>query len=232
MYVVSLAALVFVLVVGDERVRLAPLDRRSAARRCSRPRSRRSRTVIMLAKYFSDNEENIELAARLPHVAGHRRACRPCSCSSSRTSARRMVFGAIWLGMVRHRRRAAAAHRRPRSSSPAASRRLLLCQFAHGYQRERIEVWLDPESDPTGAGFNILQAEISIGSGGLLGQGVHARHADAARLPAHADDRLHLQRRRRGAGLRRRDGAVRALRRRCSSAACASPASPTTCSAA
>ena len=42
---------------------------------------------------------------------------------------------------------------------------------AHGYQKERIDVWRDPGKDPLGAGFNILQAEISIGSGGLLGKG-------------------------------------------------------------
>ncbi|OGO49340.1 MAG: hypothetical protein A2148_00045 [Chloroflexi bacterium RBG_16_68_14] len=40
------------------------------------------------------------------------------------------------------------------------------------YQRERIALWLNPESDPQGAGFNILQGKISIGSGGLLGKGL------------------------------------------------------------
>jgi rod shape determining protein RodA len=48
---------------------------------------------------------------------------------------------------------------------------LALWQFAHGYQRERIFIWWDPEQDPTGSGFNILQAEISIGSGRALGKG-------------------------------------------------------------
>lgn len=41
----------------------------------------------------------------------------------------------------------------------------------HGYMRERLQTFLDPASDPLGAGYNILQAEISVGSGGLFGKG-------------------------------------------------------------
>jgi len=40
------------------------------------------------------------------------------------------------------------------------------------YQRERIAVFLNPEADPLGGGFQILQAEISVGSGGWLGKGL------------------------------------------------------------
>ncbi|HLB23116.1 MAG TPA: FtsW/RodA/SpoVE family cell cycle protein, partial [Dehalococcoidia bacterium] len=48
---------------------------------------------------------------------------------------------------------------------------LAIWQLAHGYQLDRFKVWIDPESDPTGAGFNIIQAEVSVGSGGLTGEG-------------------------------------------------------------
>lgn len=41
----------------------------------------------------------------------------------------------------------------------------------HGYQRARIETFLNPESDPLGAGYNILQSRIGLGSGGLWGKG-------------------------------------------------------------
>ena len=41
----------------------------------------------------------------------------------------------------------------------------------HDYQRQRIMVFLAPESDPTGAGWNIIQSKIAIGAGGLWGQG-------------------------------------------------------------
>jgi rod shape determining protein RodA len=39
------------------------------------------------------------------------------------------------------------------------------------YQRERFATWIDPNHDPLGGGFNILQSEIGIGSGGWLGKG-------------------------------------------------------------
>lgn len=39
------------------------------------------------------------------------------------------------------------------------------------YQKDRILTFLDPESDPLGAGWNIIQSKIAIGSGGLTGQG-------------------------------------------------------------
>ena len=39
------------------------------------------------------------------------------------------------------------------------------------YQRARITTFLDPESDPLGAGYNIIQSKISLGSGGLWGKG-------------------------------------------------------------
>lgn len=41
----------------------------------------------------------------------------------------------------------------------------------HGYQRDRIEIFLDPEKDPLGAGYHIIQSKIAIGSGGLAGKG-------------------------------------------------------------
>ncbi len=39
------------------------------------------------------------------------------------------------------------------------------------YQRGRIETFLDPEADPTGAGYQVIQSQIAIGSGGTLGRG-------------------------------------------------------------
>ena len=41
----------------------------------------------------------------------------------------------------------------------------------HDYQRERIFTFLNPESDPSGSGYHILQSMIALGSGGLLGKG-------------------------------------------------------------
>jgi len=41
----------------------------------------------------------------------------------------------------------------------------------HDYQRNRVFVFLDPESDPLGTGYHITQSKIAIGSGGFFGKG-------------------------------------------------------------
>ncbi|MGF1760569.1 peptidoglycan glycosyltransferase MrdB [Photobacterium sagamiensis] len=41
----------------------------------------------------------------------------------------------------------------------------------HGYQRTRVLTLFNPESDPLGAGYHIIQSKIAIGSGGLAGKG-------------------------------------------------------------
>ncbi|MDX1380703.1 MAG: rod shape-determining protein RodA [Xanthomonadales bacterium] len=41
----------------------------------------------------------------------------------------------------------------------------------HDYQRQRVLTFLNPESDPLGSGWNIIQSKIAVGSGGLLGKG-------------------------------------------------------------
>ena len=41
----------------------------------------------------------------------------------------------------------------------------------HDYQKKRIEVFINPESDPLGSGYNITQSKIAIGSGGFYGKG-------------------------------------------------------------
>jgi rod shape determining protein RodA len=41
----------------------------------------------------------------------------------------------------------------------------------HDYQRERILTFIDPERDPLGSGYHILQSKIAIGSGGVAGKG-------------------------------------------------------------
>jgi rod shape determining protein RodA len=44
-------------------------------------------------------------------------------------------------------------------------------RFLRDYQKERIYTFLDPESDPLGAGYHSLQSKIAIGSGGVFGKG-------------------------------------------------------------
>ncbi|MEO0997428.1 MAG: rod shape-determining protein RodA [Pseudomonadota bacterium] len=47
----------------------------------------------------------------------------------------------------------------------------LLWGQMHDYQRQRVLTLFDPQSDPLGAGYNIIQSTIAIGSGGLFGKG-------------------------------------------------------------
>ena len=44
-------------------------------------------------------------------------------------------------------------------------------QFLRGYQRQRVLTFLNPESDPLGSGYHILQSKIALGSGGVFGKG-------------------------------------------------------------
>lgn len=53
----------------------------------------------------------------------------------------------------------------------AASALPLLWMNMHDYQRKRVLTFLDPNSDPLGAGWNIIQSTTAIGSGGVLGKG-------------------------------------------------------------
>ena len=46
-----------------------------------------------------------------------------------------------------------------------------LWQFMREYQRQRVLTFLNPESDPLGSGWNIIQSKTAIGSGGLYGKG-------------------------------------------------------------
>ena len=82
-----------------------------------------------------------------------------------------VVFMALWLVMT------AFAGARLRHYATLAA--LGLCMIPVGlaagvqdYQRDRIRAFIDPTTDPQGAGFNVIQAETSVGSGGLWGQGL------------------------------------------------------------
>ncbi len=41
----------------------------------------------------------------------------------------------------------------------------------HDYQKNRIETFLEPQHDPLGQGYNLIQSQIAVGSGGLFGKG-------------------------------------------------------------
>lgn len=53
----------------------------------------------------------------------------------------------------------------------AAAAAPALWYLMHDYQRQRVLTFLNPESDPLGSGYHIIQSKIAIGSGGLYGKG-------------------------------------------------------------
>ncbi|MBU0455328.1 MAG: rod shape-determining protein RodA [Pseudomonadota bacterium] len=61
--------------------------------------------------------------------------------------------------------------------------------FLHGYQQQRILTFLNPERDPWGAGYHIIQSKIAIGSGGAFGKGwLKGTQSHLHFLPEHATD--------------------------------------------
>ncbi|HEX5421820.1 MAG TPA: rod shape-determining protein RodA [Gammaproteobacteria bacterium] len=65
----------------------------------------------------------------------------------------------------------------------------VLWTFMLDYQRARVMTFLNPESDPLGAGYNIIQSKIAIGSGGLFGKGwLNGTQAHLEFLPERSTD--------------------------------------------
>ena len=65
----------------------------------------------------------------------------------------------------------------------------IIWHLMHEYQRKRILMFLDPEKDPLGAGYNIIQSKIAIGSGGVIGKGImNGSQSHLSFLPEHQTD--------------------------------------------
>ena len=73
----------------------------------------------------------------------------------------------------------------------------LLCAFApvmwfflmHDYQRQRVLTFLNPENDPLGTGYHIIQSKIAIGSGGIYGKGwLHGTQSQLDFIPERHTD--------------------------------------------
>ncbi|MGN0372521.1 MAG: FtsW/RodA/SpoVE family cell cycle protein [Enterocloster sp.] len=67
---------------------------------------------------------------------------------------------------------------------------LLQIKLLQPYQFRRIEAWLNPESDPTDKGFQVLQGLYAIGSGGLVGQGLGESIQKLGFLPESQNDMI------------------------------------------
>ena len=67
---------------------------------------------------------------------------------------------------------------------------LVAWQFLlHDYQKQRVLTFLDPQSDPLGSGYHIIQSQIAIGSGGVFGKGyLNGSQAQLEFLPERSTD--------------------------------------------
>ena len=65
----------------------------------------------------------------------------------------------------------------------------VLWHFMHDYQRQRVLTFLNPERDPLGSGYHLIQSKIAIGSGGMTGKGFLAgTQTHLQFLPEHTTD--------------------------------------------
>ena len=73
-------------------------------------------------------------------------------------------------------------------TSAACAIPLFIMKGMKGYQSSRITTWLNPEADPLGAGYNVIQSLVAFATGGFYGVGYGSSKQKLAWLPeAHTD---------------------------------------------
>jgi rod shape determining protein RodA len=168
LYVVALGILGLVLVIGDP-VYGSTRWFTIAGQQVQASEIAKLLTIIVLARFLADRQDQIQdirvflasLAIAVPPAV---------LVLIEPDMGTALVFGAIWMGMV------LMAGTPPKYVAVLVGLVVALIPFAAlavmgDYQRDRIANWIDPNADPLGGGFAIRQAEMGIGSGGLLGQG-------------------------------------------------------------
>ncbi|MDP2674930.1 MAG: rod shape-determining protein RodA, partial [Dehalococcoidia bacterium] len=127
-------------------------------------------TIVALARYLADRQ--LQITRVRTFLTSLALAVLPAALVMAEPDmGTAVIFGAIWVGMV------LVAGARPQHVLMLGGFLLAAIPFAAlavlgEYQRDRIALFFNPNSDPLGGGFNILQAEISVGSGGVFGKGL------------------------------------------------------------
>ena len=169
LYIAAIAALVFVLAAGETiygsrrwiligDMQIQPSEIAKLA------------VIIALAKYLSDHQDSIG-SLRVFAISLAIAAVPALLVFVEPDLGSAIIFAVIWLAMVT----VAGArwqHLAGLFATALVAIPFLLIGLVQDYQRARIALWFNPESDPQGAGFNVLQGKISIGSGGLFGKGL------------------------------------------------------------
>ena len=169
LYAVALVLLVGVLVVGTETYG-AQRWLNFAGLSIQASEVAKLLVIIVLAKYLADRQPEIgQLRTFLGSLAIVAVPTALVFLEPDLGTA--IIFGAAWLEM------AAVAGVRPKHilvflTTLALSTPFVVVGLMGDYQRERIATFLNPALDPLGAGYNIIQAEISVASGGFFGRGL------------------------------------------------------------
>ncbi|HEY8837726.1 MAG TPA: rod shape-determining protein RodA [Dehalococcoidia bacterium] len=144
-------------------------------------------TIIFLAKFLSDDRRRIHTVRGFLTALGI--AAVPALLVFVEPDlGTAIVFLAVWLGMI-YVAGARARHLLTFVGACVASIPFIVVAGLSGYQKDRFQSFIDPGKDPLGAGFNILQAQISIGSGGLFGKGwTHGPQTQLAYLRTQTTD--------------------------------------------
>ena len=127
-------------------------------------------TIIALARFLADQQRQITRVRVF--LASLALAALPAVLVMAEPDmGTSLIFGAIWVGMVLMAG-ARLQHMLILIGFLLASIPFAALAVLGGYQRDRIALFFNPNSDPLGGGFNILQGEISVGSGGIFGKGL------------------------------------------------------------
>ncbi|HZQ39052.1 MAG TPA: rod shape-determining protein RodA [Dehalococcoidia bacterium] len=186
LYAVSVLALMAVLVIGHKEfgsrrwfptpvLQLQPSELAKLV------------TIVFLAKYLSDDRRRVRTAQGFLITLAL--AAVPAGLVFLEPDlGTAVVFIAVWLGMI-YVAGARMKHLLTFLGACVASIPFVVLIGLSGYQKDRFQSFIDPAKDPLGAGFNILQSEISIGSGGWWGKGfTHGPQTQLAYLRTQTTD--------------------------------------------
>jgi rod shape determining protein RodA len=128
--------------------------------------------IIALARYLADHEDTIHDLRHLL-VSIVQVAIPVLMIARQPDLGTALTIMAIWLAMVimagipwRHLLLLAL--------SGLAALPVVWTHWLSDYQRERLLIFMNPQLDPLGAGYNLIQSRISVGAGGLLGRGLNS----------------------------------------------------------
>ena len=127
-------------------------------------------TIVALAKFMSDRRDQMHTARVFLQSLGLT-ALPAALVFIEPDLGGAVMFFVIWAVM------AAFAGARLRAFAVLATAVLALVPFGlitgvSEYQRDRVRIFIDPSRDELGTGFNVLQAETSVGAGGIFGKGL------------------------------------------------------------